>query len=52
MKADPRSDHLSNDEDSSSANNGSRDTVLAFLKALRPRGPWVLTAIDPNTQSI
>jgi hypothetical protein len=39
-------------EDSSSANNGSRDTALAFLKALRPEGPWVLTAIDPNTQAI
>jgi Family of unknown function (DUF5906) len=37
---------------SASANGKATNTVLAFLKALRPEGPWVLTAIDPNTPAI
>ena len=28
------------------------DVTLTFLKALRPAGPWVLTAIDPVTEAI
>jgi hypothetical protein len=37
---------------SSSANDRGTNTALMFLKALRPEGPWVLTAIDPDTQAI
>jgi hypothetical protein len=42
-------DHPSN---SASANGEATNTALTFLKALRPEGPWVLTAIDPDTQAI
>jgi hypothetical protein len=37
---------------SSSANDSGTNVAITFLKTLRPEGPWVITAIDPNTPAI